>query len=295
VGHQELVSGGATAPPRVHPAESQSSPVTEETSARSSPPAAAQVRAWFGCAGRLFVRDPPLWLGMSALYLALGIALKNIPFVGTLLCVLVSPVLLAGALLAARALALAPETQIAARRHPWWDIWLVRPLRGLLLALGDARQIVRLLVVCVLTLGFVLATATAEYLLTGGSLLSGLVAGELAAPIPASKVAAMLLAFALYVLLGMALYFLVPLTVFGQRPAFAALAEGLRACACHAVALGAFLFGFVVLALALSSLFLISGGAWFAYLLVFTLGVLALPLFVAGLYCSYRALFPCAA
>src|SRR5512147_2551768 len=40
--------------------------------------------------------QPPLWFGMSGIYLVLGFSLKLIPFMGDLLLVLVPPMLLAG-------------------------------------------------------------------------------------------------------------------------------------------------------------------------------------------------------
>ncbi len=240
--------------------------------------ARTQARAWFACARALVERDRLLWLGMAALYLLLAVALKRIPFVGNLLLVLVSPLLLAGALLSAR--------EASADARGWW-----RPLRALTRALADEATLVPLLLVCIVTLGVVLATVIVEYLLTGGSVLSGLAAAGLAGPLRPSMLIAALLVSALYVVLGMTLLFLVPLTVLGQRPVFPAMAESLRACVRHALPLAAFAAGFVVLALALSAVFLVSGGAWLGYPLLFTLGLVGLALFVAGLYCSYRTLF----
>jgi hypothetical protein len=242
----------------------------------------AQTRAWFACARALVERDRLLWLGMAALYLLLGLALKRIPFVGNLLLVLVSPMLLAGALLSAR------DAQ-AATGGDTPGGW--RPLRALTRALGDEAKLVPLLLVCIVTLGLVLITAIVEYLLTGGSVLSGLAAAGLAGPLRPSMLVAAALVSALYVVLGMALFFLVPLTVLGNRAVFPAMAESLRVCVRHALPLAAFAMGFVALALVLSAVFLVPGGAWLGYPLVFTLGLVGLALFVAGLYCSYCTLF----
>ena len=250
------------------------------------PSALAQAREWFVCARALFDRDRVLWLGMAALYLLLGVALRRIPFVGGLVVVLVSPLLLAGAMLAARDL-----HAHAGRPARRWQQSLAQPLRALLQALADETVTYPALLACIVTLGLVLSAKAIEYLLTGGSLLSGLAAGQLvAAARPWTLVAIVLLA-TLYVLLAMALYFLIPLTVLGGHAVFGALAASFRACARHATALGLFAIGFVVLALAISLVFELAGGTWLGHLLLFTAGLIALPLFVAGLYCSYRTVF----
>lgn len=228
---------------------------------------------------------------MAGTYLVLGLMLTGIPFFGGLVFVLVSPLLLGGALLAAQALASdAPEQ--APLSYPWWEIWLLRPLRALLLVLGDAHQTFRILVTSVLVLGLVLASAIVEYLLTGGSVLSGLAAGDLAAPMKTARIVGISIAMLLRVVLFMALLYLVPLTVLGTRPPFAALAEGFRTCTRHALPLAIFASGFVLVAMALSALVVLSSAVWLNYLAVLIVGAFVLPRFVAGIYCSYRALFP---
>lgn len=250
------------------------------------PGALAQARAWFACARALFERDRALWLGMAGIYLLAALALGRIPFVGSLVAVLISPLLLAGALLAARDLHAHSGRPV--RR---WQQWLTLPLRALLQALAHEATTYPALLACVLTLGLVLIATGIEYLLTGGSLLSGLAAGQLLGAVKPGTFAAVVLVAALHVLLAMALYFLVPLTVLGGHAVFGAVAASFGACARHAAALGLFSAGFVVLAVALAVLFRLPGGVWLGYALLFTLGLVALPLFVAGLYCSYRTLF----
>lgn len=248
--------------------------------------ALAQAREWFGCAHALFGRDRVLWLGMAALYLLLGLALRRIPFVGTMVIVLVSPLLLAGALLAAHDLHARPG-----RPQARWQQWPAQAVRALLQALANEAAMYPALLASIVTLGLVLMATAIEYLLTGGSLLSGLAAGSLAGPLKPWTFAAIVLVAGLYVVLGMALCFLIPLTVLGGHPVLGAVATGFRACVRHAAAIGLFAIGFVVLAGALSVVFMLPGGAWLGYVLLFTAGLLALPLFVAGLYCSYRTIF----
>jgi hypothetical protein len=250
------------------------------------PSALAQAREWFACARTLFDRDRILWLGMAALYLLLALLLRRIPFVGSLVVVLISPLLLAGALLAAHDL----HTR-AGRSARHWRQWLAQPLRTLLQALSNEPLMYPALLACIVTLGLVLVATALEYLLTGGSLVSGLAAGQLAGPLRPWTFASIVLVAGLYVVLGMALYFLIPLSVLGGHAVLAAVAASFRACARHAAALALFAIGFVVLAVTLAVVFALPGGAWLGYGLLFTAGPVALPLFVAGLYCSYRTIF----
>jgi hypothetical protein len=248
--------------------------------------ALAQAREWFACARALFDRDRVLWLGMAALYLLLALALRRIPFVGSLVLVLISPLLLAGALLAAH------DLHARAGRPPGrWQQRLAQPARTLLQPLANEALMYPALLACIVTLGLVLAAAVLEYLLTGGSLVSGLAAGQIAGPLRAWTFAAIVLVAGLYVVLTMALCFLIPLTVLGGHTVLTAVSASFRACARHAAALALFALGFVVLAVALAVMFILPGGAWLGYGLLFTAGLVALPLFVAGLYCSYRTVF----
>ena len=51
--------------------------------------------AWIVQGWHLVQEQPPLWFGMAAIYLVLGFTLKLIPFMGDLLLVLITPMLLA--------------------------------------------------------------------------------------------------------------------------------------------------------------------------------------------------------
>jgi hypothetical protein len=51
--------------------------------------------AWIVQGWHLVQEQPPLWFGMAAIYLVLGLLLKQIPIGGELLMILISPMLLA--------------------------------------------------------------------------------------------------------------------------------------------------------------------------------------------------------
>lgn len=257
---------------------------------------AAQGLAWIACGYRELRRQPALWFGMALLYFVVVAALKQIPFLGTLVLVLISPLLLAGALLAARdavpgsaPVAAAPA---ALKGRFLLDSWLLGPGRWLLAARRDPHVLLRALVASVLTLGLTLLVTIVEAPLTGGSVVSGLAAAQLAAPLKPTFVAGMTIVAALYVLLAMALCYLVPLSVLGDLPPMEALHASFTGCRANAGAVGLFLgtFFLAYLAIAVSYALL----PWLGLVLTLTLGLALLPLFVAGGYCSYRALFPAA-
>lgn len=272
----------------------------DDVSASAPPPpppagAAARGFAWVACGWQLLRRHTGLWLSMTALYFVLALVLKRIPFLGHFVLILVSPVALAGALLVARALKRGEplsEPSGTDRRgfRQIVHVALRRPAHALFQAMGDLDRALTLIIVCIVTLGLAVAVAIPEMMLTGGSMISGLASARLAsAAFRPTLVLAMLAAAVLYALLAMALLYLVPLTLFGRRLAIPAVIESFRACTANAFAVAAFLAPYFVIVVLIVAVF----GTWPAlgYALVFTLGLLALPAFVAGLYCSYEALF----
>src|SRR5512139_3415299 len=60
--------------------------------------AAARGAAWLQRGWQLLHTEPRLWLAMAAVYLALAVVLELIPFIGRLILVLFTPLMLLGAL-----------------------------------------------------------------------------------------------------------------------------------------------------------------------------------------------------
>lgn len=259
---------------------------------------ADQGRAWLQCGFAAVERRPEHWLGMAFVYLLIAFLLKLIPFVGDLLLILISPLLLAGALLSARNLAnAAPDSAPTPGRAAWaardWgklvEVALLAPARALFQVLGRQEYVFATIFLCILTLGTVMIVGIMEYLLTGGSIISGLAASSLSAPLSAVLIVRMLVLVALYFLLAMALFYLVPLTLFDGMTPMAAMAESFAACR-HNAGAHLWLFGTFLLP---TVLILYVSALWHAagYVLLFTLGLLALPVFVAGAWCSYTTLY----
>jgi len=94
---------------------------------------------------------------------------------------------------------------------------------------------------------------------------------------------------ALYVLLAMALLYVIPLTLFGRRQPVPAVVESFRACLANPAALALFAAPFLVVNLAIMVGFALSHVLGYTLLLV--LGVVSLPAFIIALHASYRTLF----
>jgi hypothetical protein len=271
-----------------------------ETSFPTPPTAAAWGNAgrgfaWVVCGVRLALREPALWIGMTLIYFLIALALKLIPFMGNFVLILITPFLLAGALLCAQASDKNGSTAggSAMPAEPAWrrlvNDWLLRPARQLFQLLNNEEKIFIQIVVCILVLGLVITLSIPEMLITGGSIVSGLSYPGLAGPLKITKLIGIVVVLILYVLLAMSLYYVVPLTLFGGRQPIPAIAESFRTCVRHGLALAIFSAPFFAVNLAILSAFSVS--RWLGLLLTFSVGLLALPAFVAGLYCSYKTLF----
>lgn len=267
----------------------------ESTTAAGARPSGAV--SWWRGALALVRKDAPLWVGMAALYLLAAILLKRIPFLGNLVLVLLTPIPFASALLAARS---ASEGHATGLRTDGvgaaLERWLLKPLATLAQALRGTDEVLRLIFACIVVLGLVMVVGIVEYVLTGGSLVSGFSGARYAdAPLRPVALGAAVVVIALYVLVTMALLFLVHGVVFQSREPMAALAESFRLCRRHAWQLAIFVTPFLAVSALISAAFGSSATHWLGYLLVFTLGVVALPLFVAGSVLVHQALAPGAA
>jgi hypothetical protein len=264
----------------------------ESTTPAVSRPSGAM--SWWRGALAIVRRDAALWVGMAALYLLAAILLKRIPFLGNLVLVLLTPIPFASALLVARRArnGEAPGAR-AGGVGVALDRWLLRPLGALTRSLRGTDEVLRLIFACIVVLGLVMLLGIVEYLLTGGSLVSGFSGARYAdAPLRPVALGAAAVVIALYVLVAMALLFLVHGVVFHSREPMAALAESFRLCRRHAWPLAIFVAPFLAVSALIAAAFGSSATHWLGYLLVFTLGVAALPLFVAGTLLAHQALAP---
>ncbi|MBI3779321.1 MAG: hypothetical protein HY274_10525 [Gammaproteobacteria bacterium] len=250
--------------------------------------------AWIAQGWHLVQDRKPLWFGMAAAYLVFGFALKLIPFMGDLLLVLVSPMLLAGVvdgLVQQNGHERAEANGTGPSLPPPLQAWLVQPAQELIRIFSQENKIFGAVLLGIVTLGLAMLVKITGYLLIGGSMISGLTAGQLSAT-PVTTVLGMGLVTVLYLLLAMGLFYSVPLTVLKNRPPFEAIAESFVACRDHAVPLLALTVPFLAVYLLILAAFAMNH--WFGYLLTFSAGLVALPVFVASVYGSYQSFFPSA-
>jgi len=263
--------------------------MTDDTAVHK-PPATPTARVgqaleWLRGGYRLVQAAPRLWFGMTLIYFLIAAALRLIPFMGGLVLILVSPWLLAGALVAARE---SGATQDGA--ESWFVVALARPLRLFTLPVRDENRLAALAIACVLVFGFALLIRIVEEIfLKGGSVATGFAAADLAPRISAGFATAAVVVAIAYVALLMAVYYLVPLVLFRGRAPMEALVESFQICV-HNVAAWLLLMSIFFIPYAIV-VFAYAWLPWLGVALTLTVGLLLLPLFVAASYASFEALF----
>jgi hypothetical protein len=241
--------------------------------------------SWIHAGWQLVRADPPLWLGMSAIYLLLATLFGNIPFAGFLLVVMVSPMLLASVLLT-----LDTASSDADGHSDRATVWIKRPARQLLRVFGNESHVFAIVLLGIVTLGLVVMLRIAEYLLGVGS-FAGIMSVIIHRLIPPWwLLISLLLAAILNIALIMGLMYVTHRTVLAGRDPLIGLRDSFTACVEHAGAMTALIGIFVALGLLLMSAFYLS--AIVGYLLLYTLGLVALPVLVCASYRSYRDIFP---
>ena len=248
----------------------------------------------------LFGREPMLWLAMAFVYLSMAILLSLIPFIGWLILVLITPLCMLGALPLAQArdgLGLPADTvpplDTPASR-PWLHYsrdLLTRAARRLFSGFREDDGLTPVMVVSTLLLGgVVVIKILAQLLKVGGATLPAILAGSVGPSVWITALIGLVVVLSLEALLLMAFLYTVPLILFRREhplPAIELSFDGARN------NLGAFAIFIGVFAAAGESvrvLFLLLRFP-FDYLGVVIAGLVLLPVFIAGLYASYRDLF----
>lgn len=248
----------------------------------------------------LFSKEPMLWLAMAFVYLSMAILLSLIPFIGWLILVLITPLCMLGALPLAQArdgLGLPADTvpplDTPASR-PWLHYprdLLTRAARRLFSGFRQEDSLLPIMVISTLLLGgVVVIKILAQLLKVGGATLPAILAGSVGPSVWVTALIGLLVVVCLEALLLMLFLYTVPLILFRREhplPAIELSFDGARN------NLGAFAIFIGVFAAAGESvrvLFLLLRFP-FDYLGVVIAGLVLLPVFITGLYASYRDLF----
>ncbi len=249
--------------------------------------------AWIRRGWRLVRKHKPLWFGMTAVYFVFGFLLKLIPFMGDLLLILVTPMLLAsvvwGRIQGNQASHTNGSWRASSQAQALFQTWLARPAQELVRIFTVEDKVFGAVLLGIVTLGLAMSVKIIGYLLIGGSMISGLTAGQLSAP-QITTVLGILVIVILYLMLAMGLLYSVPLTVLGNRQPFSAISESFSVCRQYRVPLLALTVPFFLVYLLIMAAF--AKFHWLGYLLVISAGFVAVPVFVASVYSSYLTLYP---
>jgi len=249
----------------------------------------------------LFRKEPVLWLSMAFVYLAMAILLSQIPFIGWLILVLFTPLCMLGALPVAQAQdgpglpANAVPTPPAARAfRPWVDYLrdlLARAARRLLNGFAEEDKLLPIMVISTLLLGgVVVINILAQLLKVGGAALPAMLAGSVGPSVWITALIGLVVVLGLESLLLMAFLYTVPLILFRREHPLPSIELSFTGALNNLGAFAVFISVFAVASEVVRVLFLLFVFP-FDYLIVLLAGLVALPVFIAGLNASYQDLF----
>lgn len=221
--------------------------------------------AWFAGGWGLFMKSPGAWIVLGIMTLAIMVVLSLIPFLGMLALSLISPVLGAGLMYAAREADAGRALDVLYLFQGFRERDKLTPL----LSLGAVALV-----------GLTIALAVA-FLLVGGSMVTMMMSGDRHALTAGAMGGFMLAGLVILVVelaVAMAVVYAIPLVMFQGVPAGAALRSSLNANLRNLLPL--LVFGMIYLFVAvLATLPLMLG--W----------IVLLPVSIATVYLSYKDLY----
>jgi len=249
---------------------------------------------------QLFGKEPMLWLAMAFVYLSMAILLNLIPFIGWLILVLVTPLCMLGALPLAQArdgLGLPADTMppLATLASSSWlnysrDL-LTRAARRLFSGFRDKDSLLPIMVVSTLLLGgVVVIKILAQLLKVGGAALPAILAGSVGPTVWITALIGLLVVLCLELLLLMLFLYTMPLILFRREHPLPSIELSFAGALNSLGAFAIFIGVFAVAGETVRVLFLLLSFPY-DYLAIIIAGLLLLPVFIAGLYASYRDLF----
>lgn len=242
-------------------------------------------RVWIACGWQLFFRNRALWLAMAAIYVALALLLMQIPFIGPLLLVLLTPVLAAGALMTGRQL----ESEVAAAPARGTSMGdraravFARALNHLLSLFSEPDKTLSVMVIATLTLGAVVVVQILTQLLhVNTTAWPAMVGGGVEASIWLPWLLRLLFVTVLKLALALIMLYAVHQVVIDQQSPLAALENSVNAGVANALPVTGIALVLVLPLVVATGL----GGLPLA-----VIGPLMLPLLVTTLYCSCKDMY----
>lgn len=247
--------------------------------------AAGRSKAWIGCGWQLFFRNRALWLAMSVIYVALVLLLMQLPFVGPLLLVLLTPALAGGAFLTTRELE-TDNTGVPARRATLKERMrslFGRALNQLLRVFSEPDNTLSIMVIATLTLGAAVVVQILSQLLHANTAAwPALVGGGVDVGIWLPWLLRLAFVIALKLVLALIMLYAVHQVVIGSQTPLAALENSVNACISNAAPLAA-----VALVLVLPLIVATEIGG----MTLGVIGLLILPVLLTSIYCSYKDMY----
>jgi hypothetical protein len=249
---------------------------------------ARQGWAWINAGWRLFQKDHALWLAMALVYLVMVIAFDQVPFIGYLLLILITPIFAAGALLVSGELDADPTSRRGLEQNlaGWKDKLkrlFARALKQLFRVFHDPEKTLAVMVVATLALGAaVMIQILAQLLKVGGAALPAMAAGSVGVKIWLPALISLILIWLLKLVLILSTLFAVYRIVAHDETPLAALENSIKTCAKNPFPLAIMA---VILLLPLMLL------AQLGYIILFVGGVLALPVLITSVYASAKEVY----
>lgn len=256
---------------------------------------------WVKSGITLVRKQPALWLAMAFVYLVLAIVLGQIPFIGWLILVLFTPLFMLGALPVAQALAgpglpanAVPAPPAGREFRIWWHYLrdlLARAARRLFRGFSDGDKVLPIMVISTLLLGgVVVIRILAQLLKVGGAALPAMLSGSVGPSVWITALIGLLVVLCLEALLLMAFLYTVPLILFRREHPLPSIELSFGGALNNLGAFAIFISVFAVAGELMRVLFLLFVFP-FDYLTFVLVGLVALPVFIAGLNASYQDLF----
>ena len=253
--------------------------------------------SWIMGGWRVVKKDISLWVGMGLIFMLIAIVLKLIPFIGLLLLVLLSPMVMAGAMQIADTIDQGTYVKPAASGSGLGQLpqrmiaWFQYDAGRLFSAFSDEDKVLPLMVISTLTLGIVvIINILAVLLKVDGSAMSAMFAGSVGPRIWVPALIGWLLVMVLQLVVVMGVLYAVPLILFRRDPPLVAIEKSFIACKHNLMAVIVFGLPFLAISMLISTLFFTLPFPR-DYLSMLILGWLTVPFFATGLYRSYRDIF----
>lgn len=267
----------------------------------ANPVEARRGRDWLVQGWKLFRAAPVLWLGLSFTYLVIAMLLEQIPFIGWLILVLLSPMFVFGTLPVAERLA---DSTLPAEERPAAPAWsdlramgryvgnlLQRSLRRLFSGFAREDELLPMMVISTLLLGgVVVIRILAQLFKVGGHALPAMLAGSVGPTVWLTALIGLVVVLVLEALLIMAFLYTVPLLLFRREYPLPAIESSFSAALANFGAIALFAGAFLVLG-ELSRLLFFFFAFPLDYLVFLVIGLVSLPILIGALYASYRDLY----